>query len=348
MTKLPISLPLTRTPVTAIQLLTYIAGALLLQLTMGIGLAIRQRKGGPETGIAPVDRGTGSANAAWQGWRDFRVVSRVFEDAGRTQCSFYIEPIDGLPLPSFNPGQYLTFSLQVSEEGAADAGRTITRCYSLSDSPNPARYRVTIKKVLPPAGRSDIPAGLSSTHFHDRVREGDILKVKAPSGRFFLDPDPAVPAVFLAGGIGITPMMSMLKWCLAEQPLRAVHLYYGVRHSGEHAFKEALETLATTHPMFHLNVVYSRASQDDVQGRDYQHAGHVGLELLRRTLPHGRHQFYVCGPPPMMASMVPALHEWGVLPQDVHHEAFGPASAPGSSTPSGGAGFVAGPIALDT
>ncbi len=65
--------------------------------------------------------------------------------------------------------------------------------------------------------------------------------------------------------------------------------------------------------------------------RDYQHAGHVDLELLRRTLPHGRHQFYVCGPPPMMQSLVPALAEWGVAAQDIHHEAFGPASVRSTS-----------------
>jgi len=54
--------------------------------------------------------------------------------------------------------------------------------------------------------------------------------------------------------------------------------------------------------------------------------GHVDVELLRRTLPHGRHQFYVCGPPAMMQTLVPALAEWGVPVGDIHYEAFGPAS----------------------
>ena len=79
-------------------------------------------------------------------------------------------------------------------------------------------------------------------------------------------------------------------------------------------------------PNFHLNVVYSQPGPDDLPGRDYQHAGHVDLELLRRTVPHGGHQFYVCGPPPMMQSLVPALAEWGVAARDIHYEAFGPAS----------------------
>ena len=73
-------------------------------------------------------------------------------------------------------------------------------------------------------------------------------------------------------------------------------------------------------------MVYSRPAADDVQGRDFQHTGHVDLALLQRTLPHGRHQFYICGPAAMMESLVPALAEWGVPDADVHFEAFGPAS----------------------
>ena len=76
----------------------------------------------------------------------------------------------------------------------------------------------------------------------------------------------------------------------------------------------------------HLHVIYSQAGAEDVQGRDFQHAGWLDIALLRLTLPQGRHQFYVCGPPAMMESLVPALIDWGVPAQDVHFEAFGPAS----------------------
>lgn len=121
-------------------------------------------------------------------------------------------------------------------------------------------------------------------------------------------------------------MMSMLRWCIANQPQRVVHLYYGLRNSDEHAFKTLLEELAAEHPALRLHVVYSRPAAADVERRDYQHAGYVDVELLRRTLPHGRHQFYVCGPPAMMQTLVPALAEWGVPIADIHYEAFGPAS----------------------
>jgi len=142
-----------------------------------------------------------------------------------------------------------------------------------------------------------------------------------------------VPAVLIGGGIGITPTMSMLRWCAAQQPQRTLHLYYGLRNGREHAFKAALQELAAAHPSFALHVVYSRPAADDRPGVDHQHTGHVDIGLLQRTLPHGRHQFYICGPAAMMESLVPALAEWGVPEGDLHFEAFGPASVRRLSAP---------------
>jgi ferredoxin-NADP reductase len=314
---------------TASQLLAYISVAVLLQLVVGVAYAVWRRPqavGVPSAAFA--DDGVTAVKGEWSGWRDFRVVRREFEDAAQSQCSFHLQAVDGVPLKPFQPGQYLTFSLKLPDDaaGAPGGARTLTRCYSLSDRPGAAGYRITIKRASAPADRPELPPGLSSSHFHDRVHEGDVLQVKAPSGHFFIDPDASVPAVFIAGGIGITPMMSMLRWCIEEQPERLLHLYYGVRSSADHAFKSVLEELAAAHPAFKLNVVYGRPGADDVSGRDHHHVGYVDVALLRRTLPHGRHHFYVCGPPPMMQSLVPALREWGVQPVDIHFEAFGPAS----------------------
>ncbi|MEI6162572.1 MAG: 2Fe-2S iron-sulfur cluster-binding protein [Roseococcus sp.] len=233
--------------------------------------------------------------------------------------------MDGAPLSPFLAGQFLTFALEIPQP-SGDASRSLTRCYSISDAPQPDAYRITVKRVPSPHDRPELPPGIASNHLHDRVQEGDLLRVRAPSGRFFIDADPELPAVFIAGGIGITPMMSMLGSCLEQQPERVLHLYYGLRHGGEHAFKARLEALAAEHTAFHLHVVYSQPGPGDVLGRDHQHVGYVDVALLRQTLPHGRHGFYICGPPPMMGSLISALIEWGIAPQDIHHEAFGPAS----------------------
>jgi ferredoxin-NADP reductase len=323
---------------TALQLLTWIVAALLLQLIAGIAVTVvRWRAGASQVPPPGASEAAVTSPLAWSGWRDFRVTRRNFEDAANTQCSFRLEPVDGRPLPDFRPGQYLTFSLPCeageresnskSADGVPAAQRQLIRCYSLSDRPDPAGYRITIKRMPAPAGRPELLPGAASNHFHDQVQAGDVLKAKAPSGQFFIDADATVPAVFIAGGIGITPMMSMLLWCLKHQPERALHLYYGVRHSADQAFKAGLEALASSHPNFQLHVVYSQPGPDEVQGHDHRHVGYITLELLRSTLVHGRHQFYVCGPPPMMQSLVPALRAWGVEENDIHFEAFGPASA---------------------
>jgi ferredoxin-NADP reductase len=174
---------------------------------------------------------------------------------------------------------------------------------------------------------------------HDCVKENDIVELKAPAGQFFLDPESPAPAVLVCGGIGITPMMSMLRWRLDEQPDRLVYLFHGVRNGREHAFKRTVEDLAGSHPNFHLNIVYSKPDPDDLQGRDFQHAGHVDVDLLKRTLPQGKHDFYVCGPPAMMGSLLPALRAWGIPEGAIRFEAFGPASAP--SEPGGAQDFAA-------
>jgi ferredoxin-NADP reductase len=306
--------------VTAPLLLAYICAAILLQVATGLILAgWYWRRGLPPESGATVETTNSNVSGAWQGWREFRVARREYEDSGQTQCSFYLEPTDGLPLLPFKAGQFLTFELPIAD-------RKVVRCYSLSDRLDPKRFRVTIKRLSPPADRPDLPPGIASTHLHDKVQEGDLLKVKAPAGAFFLDTDTTVPAVFIAGGIGITPMISMLKSALVEQPERTLHLFYGVRHGGEHAFKRPVEGVACAHPNFHLHVVYSRPGPDDLLGRDFHHTGHVDVDLLRRSLPQGRHQFYVCGPASMMASLVPAIAELGVPPSDIRHESFGPAS----------------------
>lgn len=326
---------------TTAQLLGWILSALFLQASVGIGVAVWRRP--PRTAAAEpaaLPSAPSAGNAAWAGTRDFRVVSRTDEDAARSQCSFCLQPVDGQPLPEFRPGQFLTFVLQVKDGARPGERRSVTRCYSLSDAPAPDHYRVSIKRVPAPSGRPDLAPGVSSNHFHDQVQVGDVLQARAPSGHFWIDPDPTVPAVLVAGGIGITPMISMLRWCLTRQPERHVHLYYGLRQGHEHAFKSQLEELARAHPRFTLNVVYSRPAAEDVQGRDFHHAGHVDLALLQRTLPHVRHQFYICGPAAMMESLVPALAEWGVPDADVHFEAFGPASLR-KATPASGAGPAA-------
>jgi ferredoxin-NADP reductase len=310
--------------VNASELLTWISAAILLQLAVGIAIAAR-RKTPP--GQASLPAAASPPAGAWSGWREFRVIERSYEDRAHTQCSFRLEPLDRAPLPPFRPGQFLTFALRVLESNQpSTTGGAITRCYSLSGGPDPSSYRITVKRIPASDGVPAAPAGAASSFLHDRTQIGAVLKVRAPAGHFYLESDESVPIVLISGGIGITPMLSMLAYCSREQPQRAVHLYYGIRNGEDHAFRPELEHAASQLPNFKLHVVYSRPQPGDVAGSDYHHRGHVDLELIRATLPHGRHQFYICGPSGMMQSLVPALVNWGVPAGDVRFEAFGPAS----------------------
>ncbi|MDH4234264.1 MAG: 2Fe-2S iron-sulfur cluster-binding protein [Gallionella sp.] len=261
-----------------------------------------------------------TAIATWQGFRTFRVDRKVIEDAVQSVCSFYLVPEDGQPLPPFMPGQFLTFRLDVPT--ATGSTEQIVRCYSLSDAPRPDGYRVSIKRVPPPLG-SEFPLGRSSTYFHDQVAAGSLLQVRAPGGHFHIDRSDA-PVVLIAGGIGITPMLSMLNWCLAEQPGREFWLFYGVRNDRELVMKSHLENLAATHSNFHLRLCFSDPQPEDM-GK-HAHRGRVNVELLRMQLPLKPYHFYICGPTPMLESMVPALEDWGVPDAHIHFEAFGPSS----------------------
>lgn len=260
----------------------------------------------------------------WEGFREFVVQRRVIEDDAGSVCSFHLAPADSLPLPAYRPGQFLTFRLAIPDPAGGEP-KSVVRCYSLSDRPRPDHYRVSIKRVPPPPDQPDAPPGRSSGYFHDHVQEGDRLQVRAPSGHFHLMDTPH-PIVLIGGGIGITPMLSIANTLLEQGDPREIRLYYGVRNGGEEVMKEHLRALATAHPNFHLHVCYSNPHAGEREGEDYQHAGRIDVALLRATLKLARYQFYICGPPPMMESLVPALEEWGVDSADIHYEAFGPAS----------------------
>jgi ferredoxin-NADP reductase len=254
----------------------------------------------------------------WNGFRKFVVKQRV-EEADHI-CSFHLVPHDAKPLPPFKPGQYLTFRLA----GAGREGGQLIRCYSLSDHPHQPHYRVTIKRVLPLGGIG--AGGAGSTLFHAQVKERDILDVRAASGNFCLDPHDSNPVVLIGGGIGITPIYSMLATLVHLKSPRAVWVYYGVRNRREHVFRAELAAIARDHPNIHVRICYSQPGADDRPGDDYHIAGRITPDLLRRELPSNDFAFYYCGPGLMMEALTSGLKAWGVPESRLHFEAFGPLS----------------------
>jgi len=259
---------------------------------------------------------------SWAGLRKFRIARKIDEGGGI--ASFYLEAHDQKPIPSFKPGQYLTFSLDIPNES-----RPVIRCYSLSDSPDPTCYRVSIKKIPPPRDQPELPWGKSSSFFHDQLEVDSLIDLKAPSGDFFLDLAKNRPVVLIGGGVGVTPVLSMLN-ALAERDLdREVHFFYGVRNAEEHIQREHFSELAARFPQkLQIHVCYSGVPTEELpeDPNVRYYSEFVSVELFKRVLPSSNFEYYICGPPPMMNSVTTDLREWGVPDADVHWEGFGPAT----------------------
>ena len=325
---------------TSLYLLLWIAGGVLLQIAIYLCIgfwrhwqsyqALRNVAAEFDIAVNPdaVPEGLQPAAAAWTGYRIFRVERKALEDATGQVCSFYLVPQDGKPLPPYWPGQFLTFQLDAPTPMGGT--QSITRCYSLSDAPQSNQYRISVKRAPAPVGGT-IAAGVSSNYLHDHVQVGSQLKVRAPAGHFHIDRSDA-PVVLIGGGIGVTPMLSMLSWCLKEQPGREVWLFYGVRNSVELVMQAHLKDLAAQHQNFHLHLCMSDPHANDLDGHrpgpTHYHHSRVNVALLRRLLPLKPFHYYLCGPTPMLQSLVPALEDWGVPDGRIHFEAFGPASIP--------------------
>lgn len=257
----------------------------------------------------------------WNGYRKFRVAKKIVE--AEATASLYLVPHDKKKLPGFLPGQFLTFRFQMPGDKPTELKPAI-RCYSLSDAPRDDYFRVTVKRV-PAAHGSDHPPGCISNHIHDNINVGDILDVQAPRGEFSLDPHSINPVVLIGGGVGVTPVLSMLNAITEAGSNREVWFFYGVRCSADQIMQQHLRALADAHPNVHLSVCYSSPTESDADCGPY-HSGHVSIDLIKDRLKVTNFDFYICGPGGMMDTLVPALKEWGVPKDRIHTEAFGPAA----------------------
>lgn len=261
------------------------------------------------------------ASRSWNGFRKFRVLRKVKES--KDVFSYYLMPHDGKPLPSFKPGQFLTIKLPIPDQNGRSE-KDVVRCYSLSESPDQANYyRISIKRQLAPESIPDALPGVMSNYFHDHITRGDILDVKSPAGNFFLDMTRSTPIVLVAGGIGITPLLSMINATIHSNSKREVWLFLGFRSKEDHIFKKHLQKIYEENENFHLHVCYSAPTKFDQLGLDYHFGERISVKLIRRLLPSNNYEFYVCGGPQMVNSLTDGLKKWGVPEKDIHFEAFG-------------------------
>ena len=252
-------------------------------------------------------------------YRDY-TVARV-EPESETITSFYLEPVEKGTIHCHIAGQFLPIEIQPRGEM-----ETVRRTYTISNSPNGSYYRLSIKSE-PPA-EPHLPPGVASNYFHDRVAPGATIRAMSPRGKFTLDETSTRPVVLLSAGVGVTPMISMLEQlaksdagCGSERHVWFVH---GARRGAEHAFGSYVRELATRLPCLSVHVRYSRPSENDAEGREYDSVGRVDVDLLKALLPFDDYEFYLCGPPAFLESLYEGLKELNVADERIHYEFFGP------------------------
>lgn len=252
------------------------------------------------------------ARGGWNGYREFIVDRKVPESSEVT--SLYLRPADGGPLPTFEPGQYLTIRVDLPDNP------TSPRNYSLSDRPGQDHYRISVKRE--PKLAADAPDGLVSNHLHDDVLAGDTLQVGPPCGEFTLATDDR-PVVLLAGGIGVTPLLSMAKYHVHTDRRSPLHFLHAARNSQVRAFADEIKTL-DDHPTVATHVLFDRPLADDLERGHCHGVGVVNADLLRRWAPYDEAVFYFCGPRPFMQGVYAALKDLNVDDDRIRYEFFGP------------------------
>ncbi|HIM26122.1 MAG TPA: 2Fe-2S iron-sulfur cluster binding domain-containing protein [Rhodospirillales bacterium] len=261
----------------------------------------------------------------WQGMRTFVVDGKDKES--ETVTSFFLVPEDGQLLATFKPGQFLSFQLDIpGHDKPVLRTYTISSCPSAAHLEEGAHYRLSIKREPSPKDNPEVPPGLSSNFFHDHVEVGSTLQVGAPTGDFYLHEDRIGPVVLLSGGVGLTPMISMLDHLVGQHRRRPTWFIHGVQDGNEHAFGQHLRELAQAPDPVTAHVVYAEPRPDDVEGRDYDATGFITMSMLKNLLPGPSCDFYLCGPPPFMKALFNGLLNWGVNEARIHYEFFGPAT----------------------
>lgn len=255
--------------------------------------------------------GSVAKDGGWSSWRPFVVQQKVRESAEIT--SFYLYPSDGGKVADFLPGQYLTLRLYVPELKVLQP-----RQYSISCAPNGKYYRISVKREQ---GNLERPAGFVSNLLHNLIQEGDIIEVAPPAGDFTLDLDKTTPVVFISGGVGLTPFMSMLEYLTQSGKDRPITWIHGCRGYDVHAFKNTVSELGSQHGTMSIHTFYDKTDQDT---QDNYYEGFVDLNKVKDAIvPHA--DYYICGPGVFIKKHFDYLRSQGVNPLAIHFEEFGPA-----------------------
>lgn len=237
------------------------------------------------------------AVGGWRGWRRMLLMDKVVETPIHT--SFYFAPEDEGKLLRFLPGQYISIRIPGSPF-------TMVRNYSLSSSPMASLYRITVKREKD---------GEVSSYLHDSAKKGQVLEIGVPCGEFIPENDHR-PIVLIGAGIGITPLLSMLKDA-ADRSLQATLIYRA--HSQEtYPLRREVENIVSDADDVHVHLFYSVNSAGKDTSQEYS------ANALEKIIPTKEAVFYLCGPPTFLSDSISYLKTMGVRDELINMEQFGP------------------------
>ena len=234
-------------------------------------------------------------------------VTEIMDETPSTK-TFRLAPCSGV-LPPFQAGQYIALLMQFGDV------RT-TRAYSMTTTPRQTGYYdITVRRV---------PDGFVSGYLHDEVKVGDVLEAAGPAGDFHYNPIfHGKSLVFLAGGCGIAPFMSMIREVATCGLDREIHLFYGNKDTSDIIFHEELIHIASHHGNIHYIPVIEEAGAQGELGCNYR-PGLMTGDLFSEELGDltGK-TFYMCGPSAMYDFCGAELEKLGIPKRRVRRELYG-------------------------
>ncbi len=246
------------------------------------------------------------------GFRKFRVADKIAESDIIT--SFYFEPTDGAPVWDVLPGQYITLRIP-------NANEPVLRTYSVSCDPSETgHHRITVKREAGMNGASD---GIGSCWLHDEVEVGSIVEIAPPRGTFVLDETSPRPVLLLSGGVGLTPMVSMLHRLRESE--RDVHFLHACENGQVHALRD--EVMSCANARIQPRFIYRSPSDKDRSGNLFDAEGVIDKAFMQRHVPIGDYDAYICGPTSFMVAMYQLLQVLGVSKNRISYEFFGKAES---------------------
>lgn len=250
-------------------------------------------------------------------FRPLRVIDKVRESSVIT--SFHLKPVDPATWRPFHAGQFLVLRVPAQSPG----GRPVPRSYSVSSSPTrEGHYRITIKREAAPS--PGIPDGVGSSWLHDRITIGDMIEASGPRGEFHLDAASPRPVVLMSGGVGLTPLVSMLHALKGVD--RPVYFIHACDNGDVHALRDEVLYLAGARAGINVHFCYRFPTDTDRSRQLFQSEGVITGDLLGRLLPAADLDYYLCGPPGFMKAVYGLLRNGGVPKARIAYEFFGPAT----------------------